>query len=64
MANRPIAIDPIFSRKELPDSEDEVVRACDEMLDSYGGMLLAVPELSWLGRWLVMLVMFEIRVEK
>ena len=46
MANRPVSIDPIFSRKELPDSEDEVVRTCDEMLDSYGGVLLAVPELS------------------
>ena len=47
MANRPVAIDPIFSRKGLPDSEDDVVRACDEMLDSYGGVLLAVPEPIW-----------------
>eukprot|EP00435_Cladocopium_sp_Y103_P047380 s1708_g13.t3 len=49
MENRPVAIDPIFSRKEVPDSEDEVVRACDEMLDSYGGVLLAVPEVDATG---------------
>eukprot|EP00434_Breviolum_minutum_P012687 symbB.v1.2.011185.t1/scaffold714.1/size170141/2 len=44
LPNTPVAIDPIFSRKELPASEEDVVRACDEMLDSYGGILLAVIE--------------------
>ncbi|CAJ1391960.1 unnamed protein product [Effrenium voratum] len=49
LPNTPPAIDPIFSRKAVPGSEDEVVRACDEMLDSYGGVLLAVSESELVG---------------
>ncbi|CAE6966335.1 unnamed protein product, partial [Symbiodinium natans] len=45
LPNAPPPLDPEDLRA-LPGSEDDVVSACDEMMDSFGGVLLAVHENS------------------
>ncbi|CAE7412183.1 unnamed protein product [Symbiodinium necroappetens] len=43
LPNTPPPLDPTKLRA-LPGNEDDVVKACDEMIDSYGGVLCAVYE--------------------